>query len=157
MKLPSIRVWTRRLQAASDRVRHISRRVAVWTRETATRRAERADTSEPANPVYLLAAITLGIPTLLAIPLIGMNPGIQEGAFSPVVVFFAVAAFAVAAIFEIKRLADQPSDSEHHLEWGRSRGRGFLKVQAPAVTTGLPQLLLGRLGPAMRAECRQPT
>jgi hypothetical protein len=31
-----------------------------------------------------------------------------------VVVFFAVAAFAVAAIFEIKRLADEPSDSGHH-------------------------------------------
>ena len=114
MKSPSIRVWSRRLQVASDRVRHISRGVAAWTRETATRRAERADMSETANPIYLLAAITLGIPALLAIPLIGMNPGIQEGAFSPVVVFFAVAAFAVAAIFEIKRLADEPSDSDHH-------------------------------------------
>ncbi len=114
MKSPSIGVWTPRLQATSDRVRHISRRVGVWTRETATRRAERADASEPTNPIYLLAAITLGIPALLAIPLIGMNPGIQEGAFSPIVVFFAVAAFAVAAIFEIKRLADEPSDSGHH-------------------------------------------
>jgi hypothetical protein len=114
MKSPSIGVWTPRLQAASDRVRNASRRVAVWSRETATRRAERADPSEPANPIYLLAVITLGIPALLAIPLIGMNPGIQEGAFSPVVVFFAVAAFAVAAIFEIKRLADEPSDSGHH-------------------------------------------
>ena len=114
MKSPSIGVWTPRLQAASDRVRNASRRVAVWTRETAARRAQRADTSEPANPIYLLAAITLGIPALLLIPLIGMNPGIQEGAFSPIVVFFAVAAFAVAAIFEIKRLADQPSDSDYH-------------------------------------------
>jgi hypothetical protein len=114
MKPPSIGVWTPRLQAASDRVRHISRRVAVWTRETATRRPERADTSEPANPIYLLAAITLGIPALLLIPLIGMNPSIQEGAFSSIVVFFAVAAFAVASIFEIKRLADQPSDANHH-------------------------------------------
>ncbi len=113
MKPPSLGVWTPRLQAASDRVRDASRRVAVWTRETAARRAERADTSEPANPIYL-AAITLGIPALLTIPLIGMNPGIQEGAFSPIMVFFAVAAFAVAAIFEIKRLADEPSDSGHH-------------------------------------------
>jgi NADH:ubiquinone oxidoreductase subunit 3 (subunit A) len=88
--------------------------VAVWTRETATRRAQRADRSEPANPIYLLAAITLGIPALLLIPLIGMNPGIQEAAFSSIVVFFAVAAFAVAAVFEIKRLADQPSDANHH-------------------------------------------
>jgi hypothetical protein len=114
MKSPSVGVWTPHLQAASDRVRNASRRVAVWTRETATRRAEKADTSETANPIYLLAAITLGIPALLLIPLIGMNPSIQEGAFSPVVVFFAVAAFVVAAIFEIKRLADQPSDEGHH-------------------------------------------
>jgi hypothetical protein len=114
MKLPSIRVWTRRLQAASDRVRHISRRVAVWTRETATRRAERADTSEPANPIYLLAAITLGIPALLAIPLIGMNPSIQEGAFANIVAFFVVGTFVIAAMFEIKRLADQPTDSDDH-------------------------------------------
>jgi hypothetical protein len=114
MKSPSIGVWTPRLQVASDRVRNASRRVAVWTRETATRRAQRADTSEPVNPIYLLAAITLGISAPLLIPLIGMNPSIQEGAFSSIVVFFAVAAFAVASIFEINRLADQPSDANHH-------------------------------------------
>ncbi len=109
-----IRVWTPRLQAASDRVRDASRRVAVWTRETAARRAERARTSEPANPIYLVAAITLGIPALLTIPLIGMNPGIQEGAFSTVITFVVLAAFIVAALFEIKKLVDQPSDEEHH-------------------------------------------
>ena len=114
MKSPSIGVWTPRLRAASDRVRNASRRVAVWTRETATRRAQRADTSEPANPIYLLAAITLGIPALLTIPLIGMNPGIQDGAFSTLSRSLSVAAFAVAAIFEIKRLGDQPSDEDHH-------------------------------------------
>ena len=114
MKSPSIGVWTPRLQAASDRVRHVSRRVAVWTRETATRRAERADASEPANPIYLLAAITLGIPALLAIPLIGMNPGIQEGAFANIVAFFVIGTFVIAAMFEIKRLADQPSDEGQH-------------------------------------------
>ena len=114
MKSPTIGVWTPHLRAASDRVRHASRRVAVWTRETATRSAERADTSEPANPIYLLAAITLGIPALLAIPLIGTNPGIQEGAIANVVVFLVVGAFVIAAMFEIKRLADQPSDANHH-------------------------------------------
>jgi hypothetical protein len=85
--------------------------VAVWTRETATRRA---DTSEPANPIYLLAAITLGIPALLAIPLIGTNPGIQEGAFANIVAFFVVGTFVIAGMFEIKRLADQPTDSDDH-------------------------------------------
>jgi hypothetical protein len=93
--------------------------VAVWTRETATRRAKRADTSKLANPIYLLAAITLGIPALLAIPLIGMNPGIQEGAFANIVAFFVVGTFVIAAMFEIKRLADQPSDEGHHWKEGQ--------------------------------------
>jgi hypothetical protein len=114
MKSPSIVVWTPRLRAASDRVRDASLHVAAWTRETATRRAQREDRSEPANPIYLLAAITLGIPALLAIPLIGMNPGIQEGAFANIVAFFVVGTFVIAAMFEIKRLADQPSDEGHH-------------------------------------------
>jgi hypothetical protein len=114
MKPPTIGVWTPRLRAASDRVRDTSRRVAVWTHERAARRAKRADTSEPANPIYLLAAITLGIPALLTIPLIGMNPGIQDGAFSTVITFVVIAAFLVAALFEIKKLVDQPSDENHH-------------------------------------------
>jgi hypothetical protein len=88
--------------------------VAVWSHERAARRAGRADASEPANPIYLVAAITLGIPALLTIPLIGMNPGIQEGAFSTVVTFVVLAAFIVAALFEIKKLVDQPSDENHH-------------------------------------------
>ncbi|GEO18366.1 hypothetical protein [Microvirga aerophila] len=114
MKPPSIGVWTPRLQAASDRVRNSSRRVTVWAQETAARRAQRTDTSEPANPIYLVAAITLGIPALLTIPLIGMNPGIQDGAFSTVITFVVIAAFIVAALFEIKKLVDQPSDENHH-------------------------------------------
>jgi hypothetical protein len=108
MKPPSIKVWTPRLRAASGRVRDASRRVAVWTQETAARRAQRTATSEPANPIYLMAAITLGIPALLTIPLIGMNPGIQDGAFSTVITFVVIAAFIVAALFEIKKLVDQP-------------------------------------------------
>ncbi len=114
MKSPSIGVWTPHLRAASDRVRNASRHVAVWTQETAARRAGRARTSEPANPIYLVAAITLGIPALLTIPLIGMNPGIQEGAFSTVITFVVIAAFIVAALFEIMKLVDQPSEDDHH-------------------------------------------
>jgi hypothetical protein len=114
MKPSAIRVWTPRLRAATDRVQHASRRAMVWAHKTGTSRARRAGTSAPANPIYLLAAITLGIPTLLTIPLIGMNPGIQEGAFTPVITFIVIAAFLVAALFEIKRLVDQPSNSDSH-------------------------------------------
>jgi divalent metal cation (Fe/Co/Zn/Cd) transporter len=110
----SIGVWTPRLRATADRLKDASTRVAVWSRETANRRAARADTSEPTNPIYLVAAITLGIPALLTIPLIGMNPGIQDGAFSTVITFVVLAAFLVAALFEIKKLVDQTSDEEHH-------------------------------------------
>jgi hypothetical protein len=114
MKPPTIRVWTPRMRAASGRITNATRRVAVWTRETANRRTHKGNTSAPANPIYLLAAITLGIPALLTIPLIGMNPGIQEGAFTPVITFIVIAAFLVAALFEIKRLVDQPSNSDSH-------------------------------------------
>jgi hypothetical protein len=114
MKRPNIGVWTPHLRAASDRVRNASHRVAVWTRETAARRAEKAGTSEPANPIYLMAAITLGIPALLTIPLIGLNPGVQDGAFTPVITFAVLAAFVVAALFEIRKLVDQPSEHDHH-------------------------------------------
>jgi hypothetical protein len=118
MKPPAVGVWTPRLRAASDRisdrVRAGSSRVAVWTRDVSMRKAHRSHTFEPINPVYIIAAITLGIPALLMIPLIGMNPGIQEGAFSNVVTFVVVTAFVIAAAFEIKKLADQPSEHDHH-------------------------------------------
>jgi len=66
-----------------------------------------------ANPIYILAAIALGVPALLMIPLIGLNPGVQDGAFASIAVLIVLSAFIVAAVFEIKRLADQPSDSDH--------------------------------------------
>ncbi len=115
MKSPAMGVWTPRLQAASDRVKGISGRIKVWTQEQSTRRSQRALTSEEeANPLYLLAAITLGIPALLLIPLVGMNPGVQDGTFTTVMTFLVVSAFVTAVVFEIKRLADQPSDERHH-------------------------------------------
>jgi hypothetical protein len=111
----AIRVWSPRVQAASDRVRSVSGRVKVWTQERAARRVhESHEVQASANPIYILAAITLGIPTLLLIPLIGMNPGVQEGTFTTVVTFLVVSAFVTAVVFEIKRLADQPSDANHH-------------------------------------------
>jgi hypothetical protein len=96
-------------------VRSASGRVKVWTHERAARRAhESHEAQASANPIYILAAITLGIPALLLIPLIGMNPGVQEGTFTTVVTFLVVSAFVTAVVFEIKRLADQPSDANHH-------------------------------------------
>jgi hypothetical protein len=109
------RGWSPRFQAASDRMRNASGRVKVWTQERAARRAHESHEAQgSANPIYILAAITLGIPALLLIPLIGMNPGVQDGTFTTVVTFLVVSAFVTAAVFEIKRLADQHSDSEQH-------------------------------------------
>jgi hypothetical protein len=93
----------------------LSGRIKVWSQERAMHRAHETSTGEePTNPLYLLAAITLGIPALLLIPLIGMNPGIQDGTFTTVITFLVVSAFVTAVVFEIKRLADQPSDEGHH-------------------------------------------
>jgi hypothetical protein len=103
----TIGVWSPRLRTASGRVK-------VWAHEVTARRAQRGHKSnEPANPIYVLAGITLGIPALLMIPLIGMNPGVQDGVFTTIVTFLAISAFAVAAIFEIKRIADHPSNGDH--------------------------------------------
>jgi hypothetical protein len=111
----AIRVWSPRLRTASDRVRSASGRVKVWTHERAMRRAhESHEAPGSANPIYILAAITLGIPALLLIPLIGMNPGVQEGTFTTVLGFLLLSAFVTAVVFEIKRLVDQPSDANHH-------------------------------------------
>ena len=104
----AIEVWTPRLRAASGRVK-------VWTREISTRRAQRAQRSEAsANPIYILAALTLGIPALLMILLIGMNPGVQDGSLVSILTLLVGSAFVIAAVFEIKRLADQPSEPDHH-------------------------------------------
>jgi hypothetical protein len=79
------------------------------------RRAQGAERSEEtANPIYLLAAITLGIPALLMILMIGMNPGVQDGSFVSILTLLGGSAFVIAAVFEIKRLADQPSETDHH-------------------------------------------
>jgi hypothetical protein len=111
----AIKVWSPHFQAASDRVRGSSGRVKVWAQERATRSAhESAKAEGSANPVYIIAAITLGIPALLLIPLVGMNPGVQDGTFVTIVTFLLASAFVTAAVFEIKRLADQPSNKGDH-------------------------------------------
>src|SRR4051794_27049516 len=86
-----------------------STKIKALAQDTPVRQAHKARSSkEPTNPIYLLAAITLGIPVLLMIPLVGMNPGLQEGMLAVLTKFFVFSAFLVAAIFEIKRFADQP-------------------------------------------------
>jgi hypothetical protein len=109
------RGWSPRFQAASNRVQGASGRVKVWAQERSVRRVHESNEAQrSANPIYILAAITLGIPALLLIPLVGMNPGVQDGTFTTVLTFLVVSAFVTAAVFEIKRLADQHSDSEQH-------------------------------------------
>ena len=115
MTLSNIGTVNPHLQSVSERMKDISGRIKVWTQQQSTRRSHRALTSEgEANPLYLLAAITLGIPALLLIPLVGMNPGVQNGTFTTVMTFLVVSAFVTAVVFEIKRLADQPSDEGQH-------------------------------------------
>ena len=110
----AIRVWSPRLQAVSDRVRSASGRVKVWTHERAARKPHESHEAQgSANPIYILAAITLGIPALLLIPLIGMNPGVEEGSLTTVLGFLLLSAFVTAVVFEIKRLVDQPADDHH--------------------------------------------
>lgn len=68
---------------------------------------------EVANPLYILAGITLGLPVLAMMLVIGVNSSVQEGTFATLATFVVLSAFVVAAIFEIKRLADLPSDHDH--------------------------------------------
>jgi len=66
------------------------------------------------NSIVILAAITLGIPLFLIILLIGTNPSIQGGMLSTLTMFLVLSIFLTGAAFEIKRLADQPSDKSQH-------------------------------------------
>jgi hypothetical protein len=92
-----------------------STKIKAMAQDTPVLQAHEAHSyKEPTNPIYLLAAITLGIPALLIIPLVGMSPGMQGGTLAILTKLLAFSAFLVAVIFEIKRLADQPSDTDHH-------------------------------------------
>lgn len=98
---------TQHLEAASEPVGIASGRVKVWSQDRTTHRAQQADESgEPTNPIYILAAITLGIPALALIALVGMNPSVEGGTLMTFAKFLVISAFTVAAVFEIKRLAD---------------------------------------------------
>ncbi len=115
MKSPTLGVWSPSLRTVTDRVRNASGRVKVWTQERSARRAHvSAEAQGSANPLYILAGITLGIPALLLIPLVGMNPSVQDGTFVAILSFLVLSAFVTAAVFEVKRLVDQPSDEHPH-------------------------------------------
>jgi hypothetical protein len=115
MKSPSIEVRSPSQRRVSDRVRTASGRVKVWAQERTARRTHETSTAEEStNPLYILAAITLGIPALLLIPLVGMNPGVQDNTFVTVLSFLVLSAFVTAVVFEIKRLVDQPSNQNGH-------------------------------------------
>jgi hypothetical protein len=105
MKQQAVNVSATGLLDASDTLKALVGNASV-TQAHASR--------EPANPIYLLAAITLGIPALAFMALIGANPAIEEGMLETVTMFLVFSAFIVGVIFEIKRLADQSSGSEHH-------------------------------------------
>lgn len=75
--------------------------------------SEAVGTEAVANPLVILAAITLGLPVLAMMLVIGVNSGVQEGTLGTLATFVVLSAFVVAAIFEIKRLADLPSDQDH--------------------------------------------
>jgi hypothetical protein len=62
--------------------------IKAVAQKTPVRQAHKARPSkEPANPIYLLAAITLGIPLVSMIPLVGMNPSVQEGTLATITMF----------------------------------------------------------------------
>jgi hypothetical protein len=121
---PAVGMWSPRLRAASDRIsdhmRASSNRVAVWSREVSSRTRDistrefpvRRSHRKPVDPLITLAIVTLGIPVLLLTVLIASNDAIVPGAFSNVVTFLVIGAFLVGAFLEVKRLADQPSDSD---------------------------------------------
>ena len=107
MKQQSLRGEARHLLDAPSRIK-------AFVKEVPVRRAHKARASgEPSSPIYLLAAITVGIPALLMIPLIEINPEVREGMLATLTKFLVFSAFLVAAVFEIKRLADQSSDENH--------------------------------------------
>jgi hypothetical protein len=114
MKPRTIEEWVTYIQTASHRFRKASGQVKVHAKEVKMGHAPRVYTSNmPANPIFILAAITLGLPALALILVVGLNPGIQTGTFMSLLTIIVISAFVVAAVFEIKRLADQSADLDN--------------------------------------------
>jgi hypothetical protein len=62
------------------------------------------------RPVITMIAIALGLPFLILFVITASNPNISSGIVSIIVGGSIIMSFVVMFIFEIKRLADQPSD-----------------------------------------------
>lgn len=60
--------------------------------------------------VIALVALALGIPFLILFAVIASNPGISSSVFSNIIGTAIVMTFVILVVFEIKRIADQPSD-----------------------------------------------
>jgi hypothetical protein len=102
------------VQAVPEHGRTAAGRVKVWTGELAAHREQSARVSDQgSNPVYILTAITLGLPAVILILLVGMNPGMYDGAFMAFVTLLVLSAVVIAVVFEIKRFVDHPSDPDH--------------------------------------------
>jgi hypothetical protein len=108
MKQQAMRVSAPGLLDASDKIKALAENAPT----AHSHKARASDRS--ASALYSLGAITLGIPALLLIPLIAMNPGIQEGMLAVMTKLLVFSAVLVAIVFEIKRLADEPSDADPH-------------------------------------------
>ena len=108
MKQQAMRVSAPGLLDASDKIKTLAQNAST------VHSHEIRASVRPASALYILGGITLGIPALLLIPLIGMNPGIQEGTLTALTKLLVFSAVLIAIIFEIKRLADEPSDADPH-------------------------------------------
>ncbi|MET0527871.1 MAG: hypothetical protein ABW003_05925 [Microvirga sp.] len=106
MKQQAMRVSAPGLSDASDKIKALAQNASM----AHSHKARASD--RPASALYILGAITLGIPALLLIPLIGMNPGIQEGTLAALAKLLLFSAVLVAVVFEIKRLVDEPSNQD---------------------------------------------
>jgi formate/nitrite transporter FocA (FNT family) len=108
MKQQAMRVSAPSLLDASHKIKILAQNAST----AHSHRAREAD--RPVSALSILGAITLGLPALLLIPLIGMNSGIQEGTLAALTKLLVFSAVLVAVVFEIKRLADEPSDADPH-------------------------------------------
>ncbi|MBD2750495.1 hypothetical protein IC232_27945 [Microvirga sp. BT688] len=92
-----------------------STKIKALAQDTPMRQSHKTRSpKEPTNPIYLLGAITIGIPALALIALMGANPAIEAGMLGTVTMFIVFSAFITAAVFEIKRVADGSSGNEQH-------------------------------------------
>ncbi|WP_134495704.1 hypothetical protein [Microvirga pakistanensis] len=114
MKPRTIEEWVTYIQTAPRRLRNATAQVKVREQGIDRYPAQTTHASDvPASPILILGAITLGLPALALILVVGMNSGVREGSLLTILTFLVISAFVIAAIFEIKRLADQSADPDH--------------------------------------------